>query len=123
MRIEGQSKIMANLRAAVLRAQIGAGNGMKASAEPIVDASQAIVPYDSGDLHDSAFVGAPYQSRTGPKVEFGYHGVPYAEDQHENLSYAHVNGGQAKFLEVPVMTMAPEALPVIAQHARAAMGA
>lgn len=32
---------------------------------------------------------------------------PYAQDQHENLTYRHVHGGQAKYLEEPMVQNAP----------------
>lgn len=66
--------------------------------------SQKIVPYEEGDLHDSGEVDRP--ETTGGKVavrlHYGDATVDYALIQHENLDYHHPQGGQAKFLEVPL---------------------
>lgn len=51
-------------------------------ANDILDESQALAPYLTGDLRDSAFLDAD-RGRNGVSVTFGYQGLPYILVQHE----------------------------------------
>jgi hypothetical protein len=71
----------------------------KAVANFLLDKSRAVVPIDEGDLHDSSRVngvGRGFDNRQ----EVSYN-QPYALMQHENLSYEHAPGKQAKYLTGP----------------------
>jgi hypothetical protein len=58
--------------------------------------SVPLAPLDTGDLRGSCTV-----TQQGHKVEVGFN-TPYAERQHEDMSYNHPQGGQAKYLEQPL---------------------
>ena len=55
--------------------------------------SNSMVPHQDGDLERSGSV-----SQEGLDVTVGYD-TPYAVAQHEDLTFEHKNGRQAKFLE------------------------
>jgi hypothetical protein len=73
--------------------------------------SHTRVPYEQGDLANSAFVEAPSYGSGSVQMEIGYTGE-YAVRQHEDLTYNHpgidsknpfmVAQGQAKYLESAV---------------------
>lgn len=68
--------------------------------------SQRIVPVDTGTLRRSGQIIPPRENRQGNiEVVMGYGGAAkgYALEQHENLTYRHREGKQAKYLETPVM--------------------
>lgn len=71
----------------------------------VLPASQELVPVDTGDLRDTAYVDGPFIVEGGVGVTFGYgdSDVNYALLQHENLDFAHPNGGQAKFAETALL--------------------
>lgn len=51
-------------------------------ANDVLDESQALAPYLTGDLRDSAFLKSS-RKRGGVEVTFGYEGLPYILVQHE----------------------------------------
>lgn len=59
--------------------------------------SVALAPVDTGDLRGSGKVDF---SNGGLNSEVSFN-TPYALRQHEELSYNHPQGGQAKYLEEP----------------------
>ena len=63
--------------------------------------AQRMAPVDRGVLRGSASSSV---SGTGTKItgEVGF-GEDYALEQHENLFFNHPKGGQAKYLEKPLM--------------------
>lgn len=68
--------------------------------------SQRLVPVDTGTLRRSGvLVPAREKGTSMIEVVMGYGGAAsaYALKQHENLSYRHKEGKQAKYLEQPVM--------------------
>ena len=71
---------------------------IKESLEYIAEISKEQVPVDTGALRDSCEVTLD-DSRLAGVVSYN---TDYAVDQHENLTYGHHNGGNAKFLENPV---------------------
>lgn len=78
--------------------------GMAYALEPIMIASQKIVPYDKGVLHDSGFIEVR-ESIAGPVAVIGYarYGQPhYAAFVHEMLHIPHQKGKSAKFLEIAI---------------------
>lgn len=67
--------------------------------------SQRLVPVDTGTLRRSGvLVPAREKGSSMIEVVMGYGGAAsaYALKQHENLSYRHKEGQQAKYLEEPV---------------------
>lgn len=82
-----------------------AGDVLKEALKPTFRKSQEIVPYKDGDLMASGYLESR-QFRGKSVCEIGYArgGKPeYAIIQHENLEYNHPNGGQAKYLERPLL--------------------
>lgn len=67
--------------------------------------SQRLVPVDTGTLRRSGVLESAKEKGTSIEVVMGYGGAAsaYALKQHENLSYRHKEGKQAKYLEQPVM--------------------
>lgn len=68
--------------------------------------SQRLVPVDTGTLRRSGVILPAREKGTSiVEVVMGYGGAAseYALKQHENLSYRHKEGKQAKYLEEPVM--------------------
>ena len=84
-----------------------------AEANDIMLASQELVPVDTGVLKTSGEVLDPTVSGNTVEVVMGYGGAAsaYALRQHEELSYSHKDGKQAKYLEQP----AREAMPNLEQ--------
>ncbi len=87
-------------------------------AEAVMKESQAIVPFDTGALESSAYIrlragqargeGGQFASGEQVRVDMGYQGIPYAAIQHEDLTFRHPNGRQAKYLERPVLSHAKD---------------
>lgn len=90
-------------------------NGVKAAAEVILDASQADVPVDTGDLKRSG-----YTIRRGKKATIGYRD-PVSVIVHENMRARHERG-RAKFLENAMNSHRDEALEAIAAELRKTLG-
>lgn len=76
----------------------------------VLEPSQQIVPYLSGDLHDSGYVSDAVVIGDSAAVTVGYGNdeVNYALDQHENPTYEHQEGKSDKFLEKPILEWAKE---------------
>jgi len=66
----------------------------------IISESQKIVPHEYGPLENSAYVAPPEKRLGRIQVEIGY-GKAYALRQHEELTWRHRDGRQAKYLEKP----------------------
>lgn len=94
--------------AALDDAETALGRALYEEANRIFNQSQALVPVETGALRSSGMVTLPEQSAQGPSVTIGYGGAaaPYAIYVHERLDLNHPNGGQAKFLEEPVLAAA-----------------
>lgn len=73
------------------------------------DSKANYVPVDQGTLRDSGYVKDPVIEGEHISVEMGYGGpdIPYALIQHEDLTFNHPGGRQAKYLERPMLEAAP----------------
>jgi hypothetical protein len=72
----------------------------------VMDEAKQICPYLTGALSESGRVNRVRISggQVSVDLDFGVEPfIPYAVEQHENLSLNHPNGKQAKFLETPVL--------------------
>ena len=80
------------------------GRAMLAQGSLILNASKAIVPYDTGNLRDSAAVEGPKVDSDGVEIELSYGGAAtaYAAVQHWDESLNHPNGKQALYLKKPI---------------------
>lgn len=72
------------------------------------------VPVEFGVLRSSAYVSPPEGQGVDANVELGF-GTEYAVPQHERTDYKHPRGGEAKFLEKAIDSLAPSALTLLAQ--------
>lgn len=86
---------------------------MKREGRNILAVSKAFVPILTGSLINSGRVETPTPTARQSKVLVVYggqstpHSVDYSVDQHENMSYRHINGGQAKYLFEPAQPFKP----------------
>ncbi len=108
-------EVSGNARAAGMQALFRGG-------EDIVKAAGAIVPHDTGDLESDTDVvlddseGAVYVSYgNGPASA-------YAEAQHENESFQHPNGREAKFLEKALESRGDTVMDFVADAIRRELG-
>lgn len=69
--------------------------------EFIVEESQRIVPFDEGDLADSARSAVSLDTLGNPTVAVSYD-TPYALAQHENETYTHAPGRTDHYLSKTV---------------------
>jgi hypothetical protein len=87
---------------------------LRADGEYILEAAKELCPVESGDLQGSGRIVGPGIDADGitMTIDFGVDPyIFYAEDQHENLLYAHKPGKSAKFLEIPFMEWLSEGGP------------
>lgn len=97
--IQGDANIYLNL--ALVPKALGAGYeaGVRKAGEYLLGKSQEIVPYDTGELHDSGYsfvFGMGLEAR----LFVGYN-TPYAVFVHEDPRVAHDYPTRYKFLEEP----------------------
>lgn len=94
----------------------GVARGLLLAAEHVLTESQAVVPLDEGELQRS---GTTAVDEGSLKAAIGYDSV-YAARQHEELTWRHAPGRQAKFLEQPLnANRGPVARLIAAQIRRA----
>ena len=79
--------------------------GLRKLGEEILSEAQTLCPVDTGTLRRSGSVRASSADNT-VKISFN---TPYALRQHEEMSYNHPKGGQAKYLEQPFNSRVKEA--------------
>lgn len=103
-----------NYRPGTLRSALERGLGV--AAEHVLTVSNARVPHEEGTLERS---GAT--SQDGYTVAISYD-TPYAVRQHEDLSYRHDDGRQAKYLESALNDEARTVGDIVAQAVRDAIG-
>lgn len=103
---------------------------LRQEAETILEASKPLVPVDTRSLQDSGHVDTPSSSGTLATVTIRYGGtvgrqgrVPetYAIRLHEDLSMNHPRGGQAKFLETPLLAATQGMLARLGSDIRTAL--
>jgi hypothetical protein len=96
-------QVQARLRAAVRDATTGADRGLQLGAEHLLGAARKLVPHEEGVLENSGKTSFDGGTHTAA-VSFD---TPYAAVQHEDLTFQHDDGRQAKYLEQPMHTEAP----------------
>lgn len=95
----------------------GKTNGLRMAAEAILNESNARAPVETG-----ALVGSGSTAVSGNEAAVGY-SIIYAARQHEEIGWNHPNGGQAKYLETAFNAKASEAMQLISQAIKGAIGA
>jgi len=83
--------------------------------EEVKEESQRLVPYDTGLLHDSAYVQVD-RSGSGQLTAYAGYDTDYAIFVHENPDAYHDPPTQWKFLEEPFMRMQPDIEMKLAQN-------
>lgn len=91
--------------------------GLKLAAEHLLQVSATLVPHEEGDLERS---GDTDEDEDEGAVSVFYD-RPYAVVQHEDLTFKHDEGRQAKYLEVPMHTEKDVMLELIASAASEAV--
>lgn len=104
-------------------AKRGRDRGLQLGAEHILEESRRIVPIEEGTLErDGVASSDPGAGRAA--VSYGIGGAaPYACRQHEELTWAHNAGRQAKYLEQPFNSERHTVLEIIASETKSALGA
>lgn len=91
--------------------------GLAIAAEHLLGAAKAIVPIEEATLERSGVASVDRSSMTAA-VSFD---TPYAVRQHEELTYRHAPGRQAKYLEQPAITERDTMLALMAAELRRAL--
>jgi hypothetical protein len=106
-----------NINAARAGARAGAARGLRLAAEHLLAESRALVPIEEATLERSGVASVDEGDLTAA-VSYD---TPYAVRQHEELTYRHDAGRQAKYLETPARTEADTMLDLIAAQVRRAL--
>lgn len=91
--------------------------GLQLAGQHLLQVSSGLVPHEEGDLERS---GDTDEDRAAQAVSVFYD-RPYAVVQHEDLTFKHDEGRQAKYLEVPMHTEKDVMLKLIASAASEAV--
>ena len=94
--------------------------GLVNAGEHLLDLSQPLVPVDTGRLKASGSVvkNTPSQVFVMYEAYNPVNGYDYAPIQHEDLSFNHADGTQAKFLEQPFRENIDELIDIIANDVK-----
>ena len=96
----GKVKFKAKLDKSLVRSAVnnGAKKGAWMALDHLASVSKDQVPLDQGPLKNSCYVDV---AEDGSEGTISYD-TPYAVRQHETLTYRHLPGRKAKYLEDPV---------------------
>ncbi len=100
-------------RAWLTRTKVAARHGVELALEHTLAVSKTLVPLEEGTLERSGKV----TMGAGAEGAISYDTV-YARRQHEELTWKHAPGRQAKYLEQPMNTEAATMLAIIAATVR-----
>jgi len=87
-----------NGKVATARARAGAARGLKLAAEHVLEEANRLVPLDEGTLFESGTTDVD-EGHLRASVSYD---TPYACRQHEEMTWWHAPGRQAKYLEDPI---------------------
>lgn len=96
------------------RTKIAARRGVELSLEHVLAESNKLVPLEEGTLEQS---GRVLMAPDGAQGAVTYD-TPYAVRQHEDLTYKHLPGRQAKYLETAMNQNAAAVQAIIAAEIR-----
>ncbi|WP_457028106.1 hypothetical protein [Kitasatospora sp. P5_F3] len=94
-----------------------AARGLELGMEHVLAESNKLVPLDEATLERSGKVSVDEATLEG----IVSYDTPYAVRQHEELTYRHAPGRQAKYLETAVTEHTPVVLAVVAAEIRRAL--
>jgi hypothetical protein len=89
-----------NIKAIRAAERAGALKGLEKATEHLLQVSRELVPHEEGTLERS---GAASVDEANLQAAVSYDG-PYAVRQHEELTWRHDEGRQAKYLEEPMIS-------------------
>lgn len=115
VQIKGDDAIIKELAKARKEYPEFVGAAMYKLAVTIIGRAIPRTPVEFGVLRASHYVGPP--TGNPPRVELGY-GTVYAFRQHEELTWRHPRGGEAKYLEKAAQSVSPEAGALVAGWVR-----
>lgn len=92
----------------------GALGGLRKAAEHLLQKSRELVPHEEGTLEASGTVSVD-EANLRAAVSYD---TPYAVRQHEELTWQHDEGRQAKYLEDPMQTEQQAMREIIAAEIR-----
>jgi hypothetical protein len=90
--------LKSNLGKILAAERAGALKGLKVAAEHLLQKSRELVPHEEGTLERSGTVTVD-EANLRAAVSYS---TPYAVRQHEELTWRHDEGRQAKYLEEPM---------------------
>lgn len=96
--------------------EMAAARGLLLAAEYVLSEARAIVPIDEATLERSGVASVDREHLTAA-VSFD---TPYAVRQHEDMTYRHAPGRQAKYLEQPLVNNRKTIQAIIAKQIRKA---
>lgn len=92
--------------------------GLLLAAEHLLQVSSNLAPIEEGDLQRSGEVSSdPDEGAVAVSYD-----RKYAVRQHEDLTYRHDEGRQAKYLEDPMQSEAPTMIKIIHRAAKKGLG-
>lgn len=110
--------IRAKLTTARRAGVVGVDRGLRLGSEHLLGESRKLVPHEEGVLENSGKTSFDESSHTAA-VSFD---TEYAAIQHEDLTFQHDDGRQAKYLEQPMNTEAPVIARLVRGEVKREMG-
>jgi hypothetical protein len=110
--------IRAKLQSAQRNGVVGTDRGLRLGSEHLLGESRKLVPHEEGVLENSGKTSFDDSTHTAA-VSFD---TPYAAVQHEDLSFQHDDGRQAKYLEQPMHTEAGAIARLVQGEVKREMG-
>lgn len=135
--ISGAPDVMAQLQRVANRVPGAIEQALRVEAEAVMATAKQLVPVEVAALKGSGFVSPAVRDGNVVRVEMAFGGpaAPYAEIQHEDETLNHTGThyssrlrrmytrtGQAKFLEAPLLDVAPRLASRLALRLKAALG-
>jgi len=112
-----RTSVQWNGTAVTAKEKAGVIAGLTKAAEHLLGEARAIVPIEESTLERSGVASVDRSSMTAA-VSFD---TPYAVRQHEELTWQHDEGRQAKYLEQPTLTERGTMLEIMAAEVRRAL--
>jgi hypothetical protein len=112
-----RTRVTWNGTAVTAKEKAGVVSGLTKAAEHLLGESRAIVPIEEATLERSGVASVDRSTMTAA-VSYD---TPYAVRQHEELTYRHDEGRQAKYLEQPALTERGTMLELMAAEVRRAL--
>jgi hypothetical protein len=112
------SAVLGALKVAATEAVEAAMAGLVDGGEHVLQVSSTLVPLDTADLERSGTINEDQANR---RVAISYD-TPYAVEQHEDLTFHHKNGRQAKYLESAHVSERDVVSGLVADRVRTTLG-